>query len=73
MVSHSGSNAAFLQVAEVIAYKNARLNMIRGDQPGRPPIVYSQETSVFLVTLKCGLTTSALAIPTVTRWCTFPT
>lgn len=45
---HSGSNAAFLQVAEVIAHKNARLNMIRGDQPGRPPIVYTQETSVFL-------------------------
>ena len=45
---HTGSNAAFLQVAEIIAHKNARLNMIRGDQPGRPPIVYSQETSVFL-------------------------
>lgn len=45
---HTGSNASFLQVAEIIAHKNARLNMIRGDQPGRPPIVYSQETSVFL-------------------------
>jgi glyoxylase-like metal-dependent hydrolase (beta-lactamase superfamily II) len=45
---HSGSNAAFLEVAEIIAHKNARLNMIRGDQPGRPPIVYSQETSIFL-------------------------
>lgn len=45
---HSGSNPAFLEVAEIIAHKNARLNMIRGNQPGRPPIVYSQETSVFL-------------------------
>lgn len=45
---HSGSNPAFLEVAEIIAHKNARLNMIRGNQPGRPPIVYSQETSIFL-------------------------
>jgi glyoxylase-like metal-dependent hydrolase (beta-lactamase superfamily II) len=45
---HSGSNAAFLEVAEIIAHKNARENMVRADQPGQPPIVYSQETSVFL-------------------------
>ena len=45
---HSGSNAAYLEVAEIIAHKNARENMVRADQPGQPPIVYSQETSVFL-------------------------
>lgn len=45
---HSGSNEAFLEVAEIIAHKNARANMVRADQPGQPPIVYSQETSVFL-------------------------
>lgn len=45
---HSGSNEAFLDVAEIIAHKNARANMVRADQQGQPPIVYSQETSVFL-------------------------
>ena len=45
---HSGSNAGFLPIAEVIAHKNARENMIRGNQDGLPRIVYSSETSVFL-------------------------
>lgn len=45
---HSGSNAGFLQVAEVIAHKNARDNMIRGDQDGLPRMIYTNETSVFL-------------------------
>ena len=45
---HSGSNAGFLPIAEVIAHKNARENMIRGNQDGLPRIVYSGETSVFL-------------------------
>jgi len=45
---HSGSNASFLQVADVIAHKNARDNMIRGDQDGPPRLIYTDQTSVFL-------------------------
>ncbi|MDP6414849.1 MAG: MBL fold metallo-hydrolase [Gammaproteobacteria bacterium] len=45
---HSGSNASFLQVAEIIAHKNARDNMLRGNQDGPPRIIYTDETSVFL-------------------------
>lgn len=45
---HSGSNPGFLPFAEVIAHKNARANMIRGDQDGLPRVVYSDETSVYL-------------------------
>lgn len=45
---HSGSNAGFLQVAEIITHKNARDNMIRGNQEGLPRMIYTEETSVFL-------------------------
>ena len=45
---HSGSNPGFLPIAEVIAHKNARENMIRGNQDGLPRVVYNNETSVFL-------------------------
>lgn len=45
---HSGSNAGFLQVAEIIAHKNARENMLRGNQAGPPRIVFSESTSVYL-------------------------
>ena len=45
---HSGSNASFLQVADVIAHKNARDNMIRGGQDGPPRLIYTDQTSVFL-------------------------
>ena len=45
---HSGSNASFLQVADVIAHKNARDNMIRGDQDGPPRLIYTDQTAVFL-------------------------
>jgi len=45
---HSGSNTSFLQVADVIAHKNARDNMIRGDQDGPPRLIYTDQTSVFL-------------------------
>jgi len=45
---HSGSNASFLQVADVITHKNARDNMIRGDQDGPPRLIYTDQTSVFL-------------------------
>lgn len=45
---HAGSNESFLAVAEVIAHKNARDNMVRADQPGPPRLVFTEETSVFL-------------------------
>lgn len=45
---HTGSNAGFIQIAEIIAHKNARDNMLRGNQDAPPRLVYSQETSVFL-------------------------
>ena len=45
---HSGSNASFLQVADVIAHKNSRDNMIRGDQDGPPRLIYTDQTAVFL-------------------------
>ncbi|MFM1896450.1 MAG: hypothetical protein RLZZ385_1524 [Pseudomonadota bacterium] len=45
---HTGSNAGYIAIAEIIAHKNARANMIRGDQAGPPEIVFSQETAVFL-------------------------
>lgn len=45
---HSGSNASFLEFAEVIAHKNARENIIRNNQDGAPRIIYVDETAIFL-------------------------
>lgn len=45
---HSGSNPSFIDSAEIIAHRNARANMIRGNQEGAPEIVYSDETAVYL-------------------------
>lgn len=45
---HSGSNASFLETAEVIAHKNARDNIIRNNQEGAPRIIFVDETAVFL-------------------------
>jgi glyoxylase-like metal-dependent hydrolase (beta-lactamase superfamily II) len=45
---HSGSNVGFLEVAEIIAHKNARDNMIRGNQEGPPRLIYTESTAVFL-------------------------
>ena len=45
---HAGSNADFMQDAEVIAHKNARANIVRNDQPGAPRVVFGNETAVFL-------------------------
>ena len=39
---HAGSNADFMAVAEVIAHRNARGNMVRNNQPGAPRVVFSQ-------------------------------
>ena len=35
-------------MAEIVTHKNARDNMIRGNQEGLPRIIYTEETSVFL-------------------------
>lgn len=45
---HSGSNASYLEIAEIIAHRNARENMVRADQDGLPQIVFTDETGVFL-------------------------
>ncbi|MGD2046507.1 MAG: MBL fold metallo-hydrolase [Gemmatimonadota bacterium] len=45
---HTGGNASFLPIAEVIAHRNARDNMVRGDQPGLPRLVFTDQTAVFL-------------------------
>ena len=45
---HSGSNAGFLEVAEIVAHKNARDNMLRGNQEGLPRLVYTDSTAIYL-------------------------
>ncbi len=45
---HSGSNAQFAAIAQVIAHKNVRANILRNNQAGAPSIIYADETSVFL-------------------------
>jgi cyclase len=45
---HTGGNASFLPIAEVIAHQNARDNMIRGDQEGPPRVVFTDQTAVYL-------------------------
>jgi cyclase len=45
---HTGSNAQFAQMAQLIAQANARENMLRGNQPGPPSIVFTDAASVFL-------------------------
>jgi len=45
---HSGGNAGYIHIAEIITHKNARKNMIRGDQDAPPRIIYTEETTVYL-------------------------
>jgi glyoxylase-like metal-dependent hydrolase (beta-lactamase superfamily II) len=46
---HSGSNARMLAASvEIIAHKNARVNMIALKQPGAPRITFTQEMDVHL-------------------------
>jgi len=45
---HSGGNAGYIQIAEIIAHKNARDNMLRGDQDAPPRIVFTDQTAVYL-------------------------
>ncbi|MEE2775787.1 MAG: MBL fold metallo-hydrolase [Acidobacteriota bacterium] len=45
---HSGSNADFMTLGEVISHINARANSVRNNQPGAPRLVFKEETSIFL-------------------------
>jgi glyoxylase-like metal-dependent hydrolase (beta-lactamase superfamily II) len=45
---HTGSNAQFLESAEILMHRNARLNMLTNKLPGAGRVVYSDEQSVFL-------------------------
>jgi cyclase len=46
---HTGGNAGLLAAnAEIILHKNARANMVAGEQPGIPHITFSDESQVFL-------------------------
>jgi cyclase len=45
---HSGGNPEFIDVAEIIAHRNARANMVKGKQPAPPRIVFTDQTAVFL-------------------------
>ena len=45
---HSGGNARFADIAQVIAHKNVRANILRNNQAGPPSVIYTDETAVFL-------------------------
>ena len=45
---HTGSNEKFLPIAEVIAHKNARDNMVKNKAPGVMRVVFTDETDIFL-------------------------
>ena len=45
---HAGSNADFMPAALVIGHRNVRANMLRNDQTGAPPVVFSRRTAVFV-------------------------
>jgi len=46
---HTGGNAAMLAAnAEIILSRNARANMVTGNQPGLPHLTFSDEQQVFL-------------------------
>jgi len=45
---HSGGNVRMLPLAEVIAHKNARANLVRLNQPWLPRLTFSEEADVHL-------------------------
>jgi glyoxylase-like metal-dependent hydrolase (beta-lactamase superfamily II) len=45
---HTGGNPKLIATTEIIAHKNARINMINGKQPAPPRVTFTQETEVFL-------------------------
>jgi len=45
---HTGGNAQYLPLAEVIAHRNARDNMVRANQDGQPRVVFTDQTTIYL-------------------------
>ena len=45
---HMGGNPLFSSHAQIIGHQNNRDNMIRGEQPSPPTIVFADETSIFV-------------------------
>jgi glyoxylase-like metal-dependent hydrolase (beta-lactamase superfamily II) len=45
---HTGGNAQFLKIAEIISHKNARDNMAKANMPGLARIVFTDQTAVHL-------------------------
>jgi cyclase len=45
---HTGGNAQYLPLAEIIAHENARDQMVRGNRDGLPNVVFTDETVVYL-------------------------
>ena len=45
---HMGGNPAFSTHAQIIGHQNNRDNMIKGDAPSPPTIVFADETSIFV-------------------------
>ncbi|MBM3819375.1 MAG: MBL fold metallo-hydrolase [Acidimicrobiia bacterium] len=45
---HTGGNAKMLQHATIVGHKNARAAMVKGNQPGPPPVTYANEAAIHL-------------------------
>lgn len=45
---HTGSNGVFTEIAETMMHRNARANMVRGNQAGPGHITYNDEASVHI-------------------------
>lgn len=45
---HTGGHPEFIKVAEIIAHRNNRANMLRSKLPAPPRVVFSDQASVFL-------------------------
>lgn len=46
---HTGGNQKMLmQNVEIVIHRNARANMVKGNQPGAPRLTFSDETAVYL-------------------------
>ena len=45
---HSGGHPEFIEVAEIIAHRNNRANMVRNKQAAPPRVVFADQASVFL-------------------------
>jgi cyclase len=45
---HTGGHPEFIKVAEIVAHRNNRANMVRGTQAALPRVVFADQMSVFL-------------------------